>query len=817
MLDALRQDLRYSFRNLRSSPGFAAVAIFSLALGIGANTAIFSLIDAVMLKYLPVSHPEELLQVALPQNGTNFTNPLWEALRDREQVFSGVFAWGLARFNLNRAGEARYAPGVWASGSYFTTLGLHTAIGRTFTQADDKRGCPATAVLGYDFWQKEYAGRPDVLGRSVSLEGHPFEIIGVVQAGFYGLQVGNAADIFVPICSEPVIRGEASSLDKRSNWWLLVIGRPKPGLDQRSVTAGLKTIAPQVYAATILLDWRPEDKREYERRTFEAIPGGNGVSFVRTQYRQALLVLMGAVGMVLLIACANVANLLLARAALRQREIAIRMAIGAGRTRLVRQFLTESLLLSLAGAALGVLFAQWGSRMLLGFLPAFGSRAFLDLTVDLRVLLFTIGAAVLTGLLFGLAPAWRGTRAQPQTAMKAHARGVAEGHSRFSLGKSLVILQVALSMVLVAGAGLMLRTFGKLASVDAGFERDHVLLVRTDLRNARHPSDELPAAFEDMRVRLKALPGVISTSFSDVTPISGSSSNISIEVEGFVAKSRRDSVAYTNRVSRGFFETFSTPLLQGRDFDPHDVGGAPMVAIVNEALAKKFFSGANPVGRYFRTNLFKPGPPIQVIGLVRDAKYRNLREEALPTFYTPLAQEEHFYPFTTFELRGIGDVASLVPAEKSAIADVNPDVTVEFRTLAVQVAESLSRERLLATLSGFFGALALLLATVGLYGVMSYSVARRTNEIGIRMALGAEQARVLRMVSVLIGVGLAAGAAAALASTRFVASLLYGVTPNDPITLALAAAVLASVAAFAGYLPAHRASRLDPMTALREE
>lgn len=324
-----------------------------------------------------------------------------------------------------------------------------------------------------------------------------------------------------------------------------------------------------------------------------------------------------------------------------------------------------------------------------------------------------------------------------------------------------------------------------------------------------------------MRVRLKALPGVISTSFSDVTPISGSSSNISIEVEGFVAKSRRDSVAYTNRVSRGFFETFSTPLLQGRDFDRHDVGGAPMVAIVNEALAKKFFSGANPVGRYFRTNLFKPGPPIQVIGLVRDAKYRNLREEALPTFYTPLAQEEHFYPFTTFELRGIGDVASLVPAVKSAIADVNPDVTVEFRTLAVQVAESLSRERLLATLSGFFGALALLLATVGLYGVMSYSVARRTNEIGIRMALGAEQARVLRMVlsevSVLIGVGLAAGAAAALASTRFVASLLYGVTPNDPITLALAAAVLASVAAFAGYLPAHRASRLDPMTALREE
>jgi len=635
------------------------------------------------------------------------------------------------------------------------------------------------------------------------------------------MQVGSAADVFIPLCAEPVIRGESSALDKRGNWWLIVIGRPKPGLDPRSVTAGLQTISPEVFGAAVPKEYGPEDQREFLGRKFVTTPVGSGVSYVRTQYRQALWVLMGMVGVVLLIACANIANLLLARAALRQREIAIRMAIGAGRVQLIRQFLTESLLLSFAGAALGALFAQWGSRMLLGFLPTFGSRVFLDLTVDLRVLGFTTGVALATGLLFGLAPAWRGTRAQPQTAVKANARGVAEGRTRFHSSRVLVILQVALSLVLVAGAGLMLRTFGKLASVDAGFEREHVLLVKTDLRHARYPAERLPAVFEAMRERLKALPGVLSASFSDITPVSGSSSQMVIDVEGFVAKSRLDSNVWTNRIGRGFFETLSTPLIQGRDFDEHDVSSAPKVAIVNQALARKFFGNANPVGRYFRTNLFKPGPPVQIVGLVQDAKYSSLRQEAPPTYYTPFAQEEHYYPFSTFEIRGIGDVANMVPAVKSALAEVNPDMTLEFRTLAVQVAESLNRERLLATLSGFFGALALLLATVGLYGVMSYSVARRTNEIGIRMALGAEQGRVLRMVleevSLLIAIGLLAGGAAALATTRFMSSLLYGVTPTDPVTLALAAGVLTSVAAIAGYIPARRASRVDPMVALREE
>lgn len=457
MLDALRQDLRFTFRNLRSNPGFAAVAILSLALGIGANTAIFSLIDSVMLKSLPVSRPEQLLQVGFGRNGATFTNPLWEALRDRQQVFSGVFASGTARFNLNRAGEVRYAAGVWASGAYFKTLGVHAALGRTFTAVEDKRGCAATAVLGYDFWQQEFAGQPDILGQSISLDGHPFDIVGVAQAGFFGVQVGNAADVFVPICSEPVIRGAHSSLDKRSNWWLAVIGRSKPGFDRELVTAGFKAIAPQVFAATVPPEWLPEDKREYERRTFSTVPAGNGLSYLRAQYRQALYVLMGVVGVVLLIACANVANLLLARSALRRREIAIRLAIGATRARLVCQLLTESLVLSVAGAALGALLAHWGTRVLPAFLTTFHSRVSRDLTVDLRVLIFTIGVALGSGLLFGLAPAWRGTSTEPQAAIKANARGIAEGHSRFNLGKWLVILQIALSLVLVVGAGLMLK------------------------------------------------------------------------------------------------------------------------------------------------------------------------------------------------------------------------------------------------------------------------------------------------------------------------------------------------------------------------
>lgn len=821
MLDAFLQDLRYAIRAVRSSPAFAAVAILSLALGIGANTAIFSLIDSVILKTLPVSRPEQLLQVTVGKDAY-YTNPIWEQVRDRQDVFSGIFAFGGGRFNLAAGGEARYAEGNFVAGQFFETLGLRTVLGRTLTPADDKRGCPGTAVLSYGFWQKEYGGRADVVGKNISLDNHPFEILGVIAPGFTGVDVGRAIDLYAPVCAEKIIRGENSMLDRRSAWWMRVIGRPKPGVPASQVTARLKTLAPAIFEATTPPDWKAEDQASYWTRTFETQPVSNGLSNVRKEYQQALMILMVITGLVLLIACANVANLLLARSAARQREIAIRMALGSGRGRLIRQLLTESLILSLTGAVLGILFAQWGTRLLVGFLSDGRAIVFLDLSIDSRVLAFTAGVAILTALLFGLAPAWRGTRVNPQSAMKANSRGVIEG-SKFGLGKALVVLQVALSLVLVVGAGLMLSTFFRLETLDAGFEREHILLASVDLRNGHYPRERRSAVYREMLERLRALPGVRSASASDLTPISGYAWNEDLQIEGYVSKGREDTLVWFNLVSDRYFETLGTDLIAGRDFNSHDTPESTKVAIVNQAVAKRFFAGQNPIGKRYRTEEGnKMGDWAEIVGIVKDAKYEGLREKVLPTAYVPVSQEAKPNQTLTFELRvAAGAPSALISAVKSAIADVNRDVSLQFKTLAVQVDESLARERLLATLSGFFGALALMLAMIGLYGVMSYNVARRRNEIGIRMALGAEQSRVLRMVlrevAILIVVGLAIGLATAIGTTRFVESFLYGMKPNDPWTLFLSAGVLALVAALAGFLPARRASRLDPMTALREE
>ncbi len=821
MLDALIQDLRYALRALRSSPGFAAVAILSLALGIGANTAIFSLIDSVLLKTLPVSHPEQLLQVTMGKQDY-YTNPIWEQVRDRQDVFSGIFAYGGGRFNLSSGGEARYAGGSYVAGQFFETLGLRTVVGRTFTMADDKRGCPGTAVLAHGFWQREYGGRADAVGKTILLDSHRFEILGVLAPGFTGVDVGSAADLFVPICSEKIIRGEYSSLDKRSNWWLGIIGRPKPGLSAAQVTARLKTLAPAVFEATVPPNWDANGQANYRKHTFETVPVSRGVSDLRTQYQQSLMILMAITGVVLLIACANVANLLLARSAARQREIAIRMALGSGRGRLIRQLLTESLVLSLAGASLGILVAQWGARLLVGLLASRWNQTFLDLSIDVRVLAFTAGVAVFTGLLFGIAPAWRGTRVNPQAAMKANARGVIEG-SRFGLGKALVVVQVALSLLLVVGAGLMLTTFFKLETLDPGFERQHVLLATVDLRNGNYPPERRTATFQEMLERLRALPGVRSASASEMTPVSGSFWNEDLQIDGYTSKGSHDTLVYFNRISDGYFETLGTALVAGRDFNLRDTPHSPGVVIVNETMAKKFYAGQNPLGKRFRMDMGnKLSDWFEIVGVVKDAKYGTLREETLATAYRAGRQEANAFTSQTFELRvAAGAPSALISGVKAAITGINPSVSLEFSTLAAQVDDSLNRERLLATLSGFFGALALLLATIGLYGVMSYNVARRRNEIGIRMALGAEQSRVLRMVlrevALLIVFGLVLGTAVALATTRFVSSFLYGVKSNDPLTLSAAAAVLAVVAVIAGYLPARRASKLDPMTALREE
>jgi len=824
------QDIRFSARILRNSPAFSLTAIFTLALGIGANTAIFSLIDAVMLKTLPVSHPEQLLQVNMAKRdiwgmeGPFVSNPVWEQLRDRQDVFSGLFGYAVARFDLSARGEARYVQGNYVSGQFFETLGLRPVTGRVMTLADDRRGCPGTAVLSYGFWQSEYGGRAGLAGTAISLDNHPFEILGVIGPGFTGVDVGRQSDIYVPLCAETIIGGANGLLDGRRGGWLRIVGRPKPGISMNRIAARLKTLASPIAEATIPPNITPGQREIYLKRTFDVQVAADGLSSIRSKYRQALMVLMAIVAAVLLIACSNVANLLLARGAARHREIAIRMALGSGRGRLIRQLLIESLLLSLTGAALGIVFARWGARLLVGLLASNvyrENRVFLDLGIDPRMLAFTIAMAVLTGLLFGLVPAGRAARVDPQSATKPNARGVSKA-SNLALGKTLVVVQVALSLVLVAGAGLLVATFIHLQTLDPGFERAHVLLMDVDLGKKTTTPAQRGLVFTQVRGRLRALPGVLSSSDSDSTPLGGAVGASYLQIEGYTFASTERELVFFNEVSDRYFETLGTYFLAGRDFNAHDTADSPKVAIVNESFAKKYFHGQDPIGRRYRPEQGnKLSDPVEIVGLVRDAKYLDLREEFHPTVYVAAGQDTNPGKIVTFELRAAGNATAMIQEAKRAVAAVDPGASLQFRTLAGQVDESLARERLLATLAGFFGGLALLLAVLGLYGVMSYNMTRRRNEIGIRMALGAQQPRVLLTmlgeVAILIGIGLAIGLVATISATHLIASLLYRVKANDPRMLSLAAAVLASVAAIAGFLPAHTASRLDPMEALREE
>ena len=832
-LESFVADLRYAARALRASPGFALVAILSLGLGIGANTAIYSLIDAVLLRSLPVHRPEELVLVTMGERGDEMTNPLWEALRDRQDVFAGVAAYSRQSFDLANGGEVRPVAGTFVSGDFFATLGVRPAEGRLLARPDDVRGCPALAVVSHGFWQSEYGGVPGSVGRTVTLDGHPFTIVGVTEPGFFGVEVGRPTQLYAPLCAEAVIRGPRSSLDVRDDWWINVIGRPKPGLGAAELRTRLGALAPSVYAAALPAHWRPQDQEDFRRGTLDALPAATGRSTLRREYRLALLVLMPVVAVVLLVACANVANLLLARAAARQREIAVRLAIGASAGRVARQLLTESLLLALLGAAVGVLLAQWGSGLLVRMLSTGADTVSLDLGLDLRVLGFTTAVAVATGVLFGLAPAWRSARVSPQAAMKAGGRGAVEGHSRFGVAKVLVVCQVALSLVLLVTAGLLLGTMRTLATLDPGFSRDSLLLVSAYVRDGRLPDEGAREAQRQMLEALRATPGVRSASASLITPLSGRGWGGMVAVDGFVPKERGDAFTFYNGVSDDFFATMGTAIVAGRDLDGRDRGGALInqgstrVAVVNETFARRFFGTASPIGRQFREEPHggqRPAPPLEIVGVVRDAKYASLREAERATVYVPLSQAELFGFSINFQLRsGAGGAApsALIPAVKAAVARTDPRVSLEFTTITAQLSQSLTRERLLATLSAFFGGLALLLAAVGLYGTTAYSVARRRGEIGIRIALGAARSTVLRMVLGDVGrtvaAGVLLGALGALAATRLVATFLYGVTPTDPATLALAAFTLALAAGAAAAIPAWRAARVDPVETLREE
>jgi predicted permease len=778
-----------------------------------------------MLRSLPVEDPERLVQVR-SSGGSAFTNPIWEEIRDHQQAFSGTAAYNDDHFDLADGGEKQPANGLWVSGDFFNVLGVRALRGRVFTNDDDKHGggrFGPVAVISYAFWQARFGGDPNVLGRTIKLDRRGFEIVGVTPPWFTGLNVDRGYDVAIPIGCEPILHTDRSALAHRSWWWLTILARLQPAGTLQQAEAQLNSIAPEIQRATVSELWGPQSKKEYLRRTFDLHPAAVGFSEARVRYGKALIVLMAVVGLVLLIACANVANLLLARAAARHREISVRMAIGAGRRRVIRQLLTESLLLSTIGAAGGLLFARAGSRLLIYMLSTSQNPLQIDLSADLRVLAFTAGIAILTGILFGLAPALQATGISSTQFLKENARGAIAGSSRFRLSKLLVAAQVMLSLVLLAGAGLFLGTIRNLLTLDAGFNPQNVLLVQTDTL-ARVPKEQRNDLYRTILERLRAIPGVNAASTSMITPISYRGWNDVVFPEGYRSESQKDTLTYFNRISPDYFRTMGTALLMGRDFNEHDTTGSPNVMIIGESAARRFFSGTNPVGKTIALGVIeKPGvrENYQVIGVAKDSKYLTLREETRLTAYLSAEQDPDPPSSISFEVRSNLSPNSLTPLIRQTLTEVNRDLSVEFRSFETQVNDSLLQERTVALLSSFFGALALLLAAIGLYGVTSYSVTRRKSEIGIRMAVGATQQSVvwlvLRDVAILLGIGGIFGVAASLGSGRLVSSLLYGVTPSDPVNLAIAFLVLATATGIAGYLPARRASRLDPMAALREE
>jgi len=833
LLEGLWQDFRYGGRLLRMNPGFFAVATISLALGIGANTAIFEILNAVRLRTLPLAHPEQLAQIKIAENEhccnghftgrrSDLTYPQWEQIRDHQQAFSGLFAWGDNRFNLAEGGEARYAEGLWVSGQYFETLGVHPALGRLIGDADNRPGCGSPmAVISYSFWQREFGGDAQALGKKLSLDGHPVTVMGVTPPEFFGVEVGRNFDVAVPICAESWISGEESHTAKRHHWWLAVMGRLKPGWTVASAAAQANAMSPGVFENTVPPNYRPDAAKYYVEYKLTAEPAGSGVSSLRKQYQEPLLLLLGIAGLVLLIACANLANLTLARASTREREMAVRLAIGANRARLIRQLLAESFLLTMIGTALGAWLARVLSGSLVSFLTTGSDPLFLELAPDWRVLGFTAAVAVVTCILFGLTPALRATRASPSAAMKGSGRGLTANRERFGLRRALVVSQVALSLVLLVGALLFVGSLRNLMTVDAGFKQDGLLIAGIDITGLHLPPERRAGFYRDLLAAARATPGVEQAAGAAIVLISGGYWNENIEILGQSSHDRL--VPWFNRVSPGYFSTMGTPLLAGRDFDDRDTTSSPEVAVVNQEFSRKFLAGANPIGRQFRV-LMGPGEPehlYQIVGMVKNSKYASLREEYKAIAYVAAGQEKQPGTGTNLVVRSSLPLGSLLAALKDTIRGQNPATSVRFQVFHAQIQESLLRERLMATLSGFFGVLAAILATVGLYGVISYMVARRRNEIGIRIALGANRGNVIRLIlreaGILVAVGLVAGCALAVAGARTAASLLYGLKPSDPFIIGISILSLAAVALIASFLPALRAARLEPMTALREE
>jgi putative ABC transport system permease protein len=832
MLAPVWQDVRYGARQLAWNPGFAAVAVLSLALGIGANTAIFQLVNAVRLRALPVERPEQLAYVNFAKGSARsgwfstrsarFTYAQWEQIRDRQQAFSDIFAWSATRFNLATGGEVHYAEGMFVSSGFFRALGVRPILGRTFSADDDRIGCgtPA-AVVSYSFWQREFAGSADVMGRTVNLDGRPFPVIGVTGTDFFGVEVGHRYEVAVPLCADRLFFSDGKGrIPVDTAYWLSAMGRLKAGWTVERANIHLQTLSPGIMEATLPSSYRPDAAAKFLKNKLEATPGATGISQLRREYESPLWLLLATTGLVLLIACANLANLLLARASVREREIAVRQAIGASRGRLIAQLLAESMLLAVAGTVLGVAVAQVLSRSLVASLSNPNDRVFVGLEPDLRVLGFTAAIAVGTCLLFGLLPALRATRVAPASAMRGGGRGITTGRERFSLRRALVVAQVSLSLVLLVGALLFARSLQKLLAVDPGFRVNNLMTVQLDLRPAHYSKERLPLAHREMSDRLRATPELTAVAEVQLPPLAGGGWDEYTWADGTPPKHND---CYFDRISPGYFQTMGTPLVNGRDFNDRDAVNSPKIAIVNEAFAKLVFEGANPLGRSFRTQgpAGKPDPIYQVVGVVKNAKYYEVREDFLPVAFYPMAQADNLDTEANYMIRTSLPRGEAARRIGSAVAAMHPGIGIELSSLSEQVKDSLLRDRLMAMLAGAFGLLAGMLATMGLYGVIAYMVARRRNEIGVRVALGADRGRVVRLVLrealALLTVGLAIGIGLALWAGRAASALLFGLKAYDPPTLTAAVILLAVVALLASYWPAYRASRLEPMSALREE
>ena len=811
------QDVRYGARMLWKNPGFTGVAVVVLALGIGANTTIFSLINGLLLRPLVgVAAPERLVAVYTSDFSSgsfgSSSYPDYVSFRDGADAFEALAAYESAAASLTGNDEPQRLRGEAVTGNYFQVLGVGAAAGRTLLPEDETTasGNPVV-VLSHNLWQRRFNSDPTIINQTINLDGRAHTVVGVAGEKFRGLHMGLPPEFWQPM---PPARNDAGARGSRS---LQVVGRLREGANLEAANAQVTAIA-----ARLAQDFPETNRGTLERpdepRPVIVLPESRIGPRQRNTIAGMMGMLMLMVGLVLLIACANVANLLLARASVRRREIAIRLALGSGRLRLVRQLLTESMCLALLGGVGGLLLTLWTSDFLPKFFPAEATGG-LDLSVDWRVLGFTLGLSVLTGILFGLAPALQASRPDLLSALKDDT-GAPEvrGFGRFGLRNGLVVLQVALSLVLLICAGLFMRSLRAASTADPGFNAENVLVTRMEMSSVKMGREEEQLFYRRVQEQVSALPNVRSTALAYIIPISGGGMRTGVEIEGYQPQPKEDTELNTNIISPNYFKTLGIPLLQGRDFNAEDIKGAPGVVIINEEFARRYFSGANPVGKRIRTD--SEGPYLEVVGVAKNAKYRGLLEEPLPFFYTPVAQNG--MESMSLIVRTDVDPLAVLPSVRAELKSLNKNLTLyQINSLSAQLADALSNERMVAVLLGVFGGAALLLAAVGLYGVMSYAVARRTHEIGVRMALGAQPGDIMKLVlwqgMVLLLIGSLVGLAAAFALTRLMASLLYGVSATDPVTFVGITLLLGSVALLACYIPARRATKVDPMIALRYE